>query len=233
MKSIVQVVQNLLKPYIDSNIQTLTNEETKTSTLRAYFDSLIWNSLANTNASSNGVASRAYKVGEKVYVNFGTSYDDNNLGWSFVEVTSAIAQGGTFVKNSNCKVVTDMLSHVGQKYEATKVSPAPTLTNGGVSTTIATFDLPKGRYILFVSGISPVVPSDNTLKQQATSIEVLTNTGSVSKTNIQQTLTYKFNVSGFVDVQSNSATLSVNVINWENISPTAGGYYSASAIRIL
>lgn len=84
MKSIVQVVQNLLKPYIDSNIQTLTNNKADKSDL---------SSISITGTTNN--TGSTITLGKYFYLNE-----------TLVKAKTDIANGATFTLNTNYEVVT-------------------------------------------------------------------------------------------------------------------------------
>lgn len=100
---------------ITSQIQTLTNQVGNNTSnfslvrLRQYFDDLIMQSLAYE--ENDGVATRAYKVGDIVFKRLGITSESPN--WSLVKVTSAIPQGGTFTIGSNCKVINHQMIPTG------------------------------------------------------------------------------------------------------------------------
>ena len=93
MKSMVEVVQYLLKPYIDSQIQTLTNDEqaTRESICAITND-------ANTNTQGSVIAS-------------GTQFYKNGV---LYKATSDIAVGGTLTLGSNYKLAGSVTAQITQ-----------------------------------------------------------------------------------------------------------------------
>lgn len=96
MKSIVQVVQNLLKPYIDSNIQTLTNLAKplkKTVSLSA-------DSSAQSFTSQTGVTD------DMEAIRYSLQYSSNVTG--DITVSTSSSNGGTITVTATVTAATQI-----------------------------------------------------------------------------------------------------------------------------
>ena len=98
MKSMVEVVQYLLKPYIDSQIQTLNTALTTAESNFAY---------VNTNSTT---ASKGYSDGEQFILN------------GVLKVATANISSGDTLSNSNCQDSDDIVTQISEKVTIKKAT---------------------------------------------------------------------------------------------------------------
>ena len=98
----------------------------------------------------------------------------------------------------------------------------PPIPNGGASTVVSTMTLNRGKYIVMVSGWSPLGGPSTA---QATSFSIV-GWGATS-------LTWSFNLAVIVVVDSDNTLIEGSVVNWEpNSFAQAGTDYIMRAIKI-
>lgn len=99
---------------------------------------------------------------------------------------------------------------------------AVTCPNNGTETQIGSITLPRGIWIVEVSGWSPLETADN----NATQISI-----NYTETHAE-TLSKIFNLIGVYKIGNDSDTLQLKVINWESQSETSTTNYTFRAVKI-